>query len=54
MWDNRDWRAGVFLPESRVEFRKKPGLPKVLNDLNDLEFAYTPVRDKVRDLREYL
>ncbi|HYK34517.1 peptide chain release factor 2 [Alloacidobacterium sp.] len=22
--------------------------------LNDLEFAYTPVRDKVRDLREYL
>ncbi|MGA9244697.1 MAG: peptide chain release factor 2 [Silvibacterium sp.] len=26
----------------------------MLNDLNDLEFAYTPVRDKVRDLREYL
>lgn len=22
--------------------------------LNDLEFAYTPVRDKIRDLREYL
>jgi hypothetical protein len=22
--------------------------------LNELEFAYTPVRDKVRDLREYL
>ncbi len=22
--------------------------------LNDLEFAYTPVRNQVRDLREYL
>jgi hypothetical protein len=22
--------------------------------LNELEFAYTPVREKVRDLREYL
>ncbi len=22
--------------------------------LNELEFSYTPVRDKVRDLREYL
>jgi hypothetical protein len=22
--------------------------------LNDLEFAYAPVRDQVRDLREYL
>lgn len=22
--------------------------------LNDLEFAYAPVRDRVRDLREYL
>ena len=25
-----------------------------LMSLNDLEFAYSPVRDQVRDLREYL
>jgi hypothetical protein len=28
--------------------------PKKKHMLNELEFAYTPVRDKVRDLREYL
>jgi hypothetical protein len=25
-----------------------------MSSLNDLEFAYAPVRDQVRDLREYL
>jgi hypothetical protein len=25
-----------------------------VSSLNDLEFAYAPVRDQVRDLREYL
>jgi len=30
-------------------------LPKYTrNMLSDLEFAYSPVREKVRDLREYL
>ncbi len=27
---------------------------KLVLMLNDLEFAYSPVREKVRDLREYL
>lgn len=31
----------------------KSGL-KSMSSLNDLEFAYAPVRDQVRDLREYL
>ena len=26
----------------------------LLMSMNDLEFAYSPVRDQVRDLREYL
>jgi len=26
----------------------------LLMSLNDLEFAYSPVRNQVRDLREYL
>jgi len=25
-----------------------------MSSLNDLEFAYAPVRDQTRDLREYL
>jgi hypothetical protein len=25
-----------------------------MSSLNDLEFTYAPVRDQVRDLREYL
>jgi len=25
-----------------------------MSSLNDLEFAYSPVRNQVRDLREYL
>jgi hypothetical protein len=28
--------------------------PKSTMSLNDLEFAYAPVRNQVRDLREYL
>jgi hypothetical protein len=31
----------------------KPGLKSKMS-LNDLEFAYAPVRNQVRDLREYL
>jgi hypothetical protein len=29
-------------------------VPKSTMTLNDLEFAYAPVRNQVRDLREYL
>jgi len=32
----------------------KSGSTKKVMALNDLEFAYAPVRNQVRDLREYL
>jgi hypothetical protein len=32
----------------------KSGLRAKMASLQDLEFAYAPVRDQVRDLREYL
>jgi hypothetical protein len=36
-------------------FKTKSGLKsQAMSSLNDLEFAYAPVRDQVRDLREYL
>jgi hypothetical protein len=35
-------------------FKTKSGLKSQAMSLNDLEFAYAPVRDQVRDLREYL
>jgi hypothetical protein len=46
MWDNhlRDHRAKVCIHQRRHGIIM----------LNELEFSYTPVRDKVRDLREYL
>jgi hypothetical protein len=47
MWDNHPGdrrRHGVGWPAAPV---------KIIM-LNELEFSYTPVRDKVRDLREYL
>jgi apolipoprotein N-acyltransferase len=34
--------------------KTKSGLKSQAMSLNDLEFAYAPVRDQVRDLREYL
>jgi hypothetical protein len=51
VWDNKHWRAAFFLLQAPPSFEKKSG-PFIV--LNDLEFAYAPVRDKVRDLREYL
>jgi hypothetical protein len=48
MWDNH--LKGP--PLSRPAFATS--LPHENPMLNELEFAYTPVRDKVRDLREYL
>ena len=42
MWDNP------------LRDRYGHGAPPDNHMLNELEFAYTPVRDKVRDLREYL
>jgi hypothetical protein len=47
VWDNP--HKGTPLP--RPVFAAS--LPNIIM-LNELEFAYTPVRDKVRDLREYL
>jgi hypothetical protein len=47
MWDNP--YKGTSLP--RPPFAASPAKNHMLNEL---EFAYTPVRDKVRDLREYL
>ena len=41
----------LFAIRRPKSFNEKSG-PFIV--LNDLEFAYTPVRDKVRDLREYL
>jgi len=37
-----------------LTLQSKPGLKSQAMSLNDLEFAYAPVRDQVRDLREYL
>ncbi len=34
--------------------RVRPISHKIKHMLSDLEFAYSPVREKVRDLREYL
>jgi hypothetical protein len=36
-----------------LHINKKSGLEPSMS-INDLEFAYAPVRDQVRDLREYL
>jgi hypothetical protein len=47
VWDNH--LKGSSLP--RPKFAASH--PNIIM-LNELEFAYTPVRDKVRDLREYL
>jgi hypothetical protein len=33
---------------------KRPNALKSNHMLSDLEYSYSPVRDKVRDLREYL
>jgi hypothetical protein len=52
-----NWWAGDCAPAStlypsqvlRVRSRKEQTM-----SVNDLEFAYAPVRDQVRDLREYL
>jgi hypothetical protein len=47
MWDNP--HKGSSLPRPKLA-----ASPTKIIMLNELEFAYTPVRDKVRDLREYL
>ena len=41
------WRS-LIVQKSQVKGKSKT------MSLNDLEFAYAPVRDQVRDLREYL
>ena len=51
MWDNHSWRSAVFCFQTPPSLTKSQ-VPSIV--LNDLEFAYSPVRDQVRDLREYL
>jgi hypothetical protein len=56
MWDNHN--AGALFCWT-FEFPAPHGITHVSSQvvasmLQDLEFAYTPVREKVRDLREYL
>jgi hypothetical protein len=50
-------RSGGILDQASKKaasnFNPKPGQRKAMS-INDLEFAYAPVRDQVRDLREYL
>jgi hypothetical protein len=45
-WTSRNNAASHSNPKS--------GHTSQAMSLNDLEFAYAPVRDQVRDLREYL
>jgi hypothetical protein len=40
--------------ENAASHIKTKSGPSENMSLNDLEFAYAPVRDQVRDLREYL
>jgi hypothetical protein len=40
--------------ENAVSQSKPSQVKSQAMSLNDLEFAYAPVRDQVRDLREYL
>jgi hypothetical protein len=47
VWDNH--LKGSSLPRRHIAASATKN-----HMLNELEFAYTPVRDKVRDLREYL
>ena len=44
----------ITIRDHRCPGPNSPPAPPNIIMLNELEFAYTPVRDKVRDLREYL
>jgi hypothetical protein len=58
------WRCWCGLDGSMLSESQPPSAPKLqlksghqvseMSSLNDLEFAFAPVRDTVRDLREYL
>ena len=41
-------------PSAEAQFASRVKSRAHMSSLNDLEFAYAPVRDQVRDLREYL
>jgi hypothetical protein len=49
-------RAAVIFWNGREKNTHRPAQSQVIRamSLNDLEFAYAPVRNQVRDLREYL
>jgi hypothetical protein len=53
MLDQRDDILKPVKTKSLV-IQIKSGLKSQAMSINDLEFAYAPVRDQVRDLREYL
>jgi hypothetical protein len=53
-FDSNQSKHGIIpLRDERWPGLNSPPAPNIIM-LNELEFAYTPVRDKVRDLREYL
>ena len=62
VWDTVAGGAGAYvglaierrrvLETLLIKYIKSGQAPNLM--LNDLEFAYAPVRDSVRDLREYL
>jgi hypothetical protein len=44
----------LYISEGNAASQSKSKSGHKRMSLNDLEFAYAPVRDQVRDLREYL
>ena len=55
LWDNQHWCSCRRRTRNADAARNGRTSGKRLSLMsNELEFAYAPVRDKVRDLREYL
>lgn len=44
----------IFWKWTQIHNSDKVRSKRAIMALNDLEFAYAPLRDQVRDLREYL
>ena len=51
---NQDGDILALSIERRDTVQSKARSTSKMSSLNDLEFAYAPVRNQVRDLREYL
>ena len=52
--ETRLFKASMCAKFCVLLFQSKSGLEANMSSLNDLEFAFAPLRDTVRDLREYL